>query len=147
MEPNREPAKPQIPHGIPASLLWSCAVFFLLIVLAVTLPEYLDYCLLSKQLDFQQKQPSAATNAPPPMVGTNVTTTQVTTNKEPVPTPWAQPSTQIKIPSDRLFESYGRFLTLIVGLLSVLGVFFGYFVQKSLRETEKDLNDKLEKSV
>lgn len=45
------------------------------------------------------------------------------------------------------FETYARLVTLLLALVSVLGVFFGYFVRKSLRETEDDLDKRFDRQM
>lgn len=45
-----------------------------------------------------------------------------------------------------MFESFGHFLTLLLGLISLLGLFFGYFTRKSLMETQGDLKQDLKEA-
>jgi len=47
----------------------------------------------------------------------------------------------------QLFESYARLVTLFLGVASVLAVFFGYFVRKSIRETEEDVDKRFDRSL
>ena len=42
-----------------------------------------------------------------------------------------------------IFETYGKLLTLLLGFISVLAVFLGYFVRRSLREVEEDMHSSL----
>ena len=57
----------------------------------------------------------------------------------------ASPSLEVK--SSEIFETYGKLLTMLLGLVSVLGVFFGYFVRKSLREVEEDLRGHVQQNM
>lgn len=49
--------------------------------------------------------------------------------------------------SASFFEAYARLITLLLSMVSVLGLFFAYFVRKSLRETEEDLERRFESSM
>ncbi len=49
--------------------------------------------------------------------------------------------------SSKVFEAYGRLITILVAFMSVLGVFFGYFVRRSIRETEDDMDKRLTRSL
>src|SRR5947208_17051127 len=112
---SKPPAEPKLSPAVPRRLLWACAGFLLLIVIAVTLPDLPNYLLLKKQLDFQQRQSMISSNMPLPITGTNLPATPVSSNKEPTAIAGTRPSTEVTVSADRLFESYGRFLTLIVG--------------------------------
>lgn len=112
---------------------------FLLMLAAVVLPDYLQYRLRIKQLELLQRQISAlSTPSPTPQSSPGVGETG----------PVQSPSIATP-PSDSasLFESYARFLTLLVGLVSVLGFFLGFFIRRSIRETEEDMDKRLTKSV
>lgn len=56
-------------------------------------------------------------------------------------------SASLEVKSSEIFETYGKLLTMLLGLISVLGVFFGYFVRKSLREVEEDLRGHVQQNM
>lgn len=124
----------------PASISVAGALIFLLMLTAMALPEYFRYRLRVKQLEFSQQQAmqqAAASSASPSATSQTVPSSGQT----------QQVSAGATAESASLFESYARFITLLVGLVSVLGFFLGFFIRRSIREHEEDIDKKLAKSV
>lgn len=168
---SHKPDSPPKQTDSKSSFTWSIGVtsvlVLLLVVLAIGIPEYLKYRfqmkmieVQTKQIDYQQELDrkkietlNAATSPAPPQ--TSAVKTDPTS--QPALKPASDPSGQASIAtagsritpggvdSSLLFESYGRFITLLVGLLSVLGLFFGFFVRKSVHEMEEKMETKIEK--
>jgi predicted Holliday junction resolvase-like endonuclease len=158
--------------SLRSSFTWSIGItgilVLFLIVLAIVIPEYLKYQfqmsqvkLQDKQIDFQQERdkkrietlnasaapptsqqpssvkPESLTQPPSREISNSSAQTSVAASESKI--------TPISIDSSSLFDSYGRFVTLLVGLLSVLGIFFGYFVRKSIHEMEEKMETKIDK--
>jgi len=112
---------------------------FVFMLAAVTFPDYLHFKLRIKQLELSERQvnlPSTNSQTPQSNAGQS---SSAPTQSTPIGPPQNDPAS--------LFESYARFLTLLVGLVSVLGFFLGFFIRRSLREQEEDMNKTLAKSV
>ena len=112
----------------PYALLGSFLMF--VFVSGILAPDYFNYRLSLakiKQVGIMAKpspaQQSSETNA-------------VARAKN---TPVAVDDSKLEIKSSDIFETYGKLLTMLLAFVSVLGVFFGYFVRRSLREVEEDL--------
>ena len=71
--------------------------------------------------------------------------TSQTGNATNVPQPSA--TTPVFPTSATFFESYARLITLLLSIISVLGLFFGYFVKKSLTETEAEIENRFERRM
>jgi len=56
-------------------------------------------------------------------------------------------SAPLQNPTMNVFETYARLVTLFLALVSVLGVFFGYFVRKSIRETEEEVDKRFDRNM
>lgn len=54
---------------------------------------------------------------------------------------------QPMLASASFFEAYARLITLVLSILSVLGLFFAYFVRKSLREIEEDVEKRFDRTL
>jgi len=54
---------------------------------------------------------------------------------------------QPMLASASFFEAYARLITLMLSILSVLGLFFAYFVRKSLREMEEDVEKRFDRTI
>lgn len=52
---------------------------------------------------------------------------------------------EIKAP--QIFDGYARYLTLLLGLTSFLGLSFGFFMHKNLREVRKEVQDELDRQI
>gem|GEM_PF-5077693 len=107
---------------MPFRYLGAAVLILTLFLIAIILPDVLRYCKSS----------------PPdnPII-------IVPTIGAPLPSTVTSPTAA----TAQLFESYARLITLFLGLASVLAVFFGYFVRKSIRETEEDVDNRLERSL
>jgi uncharacterized membrane-anchored protein YhcB (DUF1043 family) len=139
-------------------------VVLLIFVTAIILPDILDYWLRSAQLTAKSTQTSTPTPTPTPSPTVSPDQQQVkpppssspqaqtslspqAQNTQPISAvPVASPATPSSDPS-KVFEAYGRLITLIVGLVSALGIFGGYFIRKSIKETEEDVEKKLKESL
>lgn len=156
-------ASPEMSRGMTnpkAPFPWSIgitSVFVLfLMVLAIAVPEYWKYKfqmsqleLQTKQLVFQQDQEKKRaekqdSSAPPSASQQPVTVKSESISQSPAMQSETKPG-PISVDSSALFDSYGRFITLLVGLISVIGIFFGYFVKKSIHETEESMGAKIDK--
>jgi hypothetical protein len=61
---------------------------------------------------------------------------------------WSLPATGCSFEKEaKVFEAYGRLVTTIATLMTVLGVFFVYFSRKSHRELEQEIQSKLDAKV
>lgn len=74
---------------------------------------------------------------------TSLTSASILTNIPPPPTssPSLMPATA------NPFEPYARLVTLLLSIVSVLGLFFAYFVRKSLHETEEALERRFDRNM
>jgi hypothetical protein len=122
----------------PLVRLWPYAVSgaFLLVVFmtGIIVPDYFNYQIRLAKIEAVSKISAAATKS---------STAQ--TDSKSIVDNLTSPSLEVK--SSEIFETYGKLLTMLLGLVSVLGVFFGYFVRKSLREVEEDLRGHVQQSM
>jgi hypothetical protein len=119
-------------YAITGSLLMT------LLVLAILVPDLLNYRLRVAKIEASSKMSAKVPGEPGTSSGTQNTTEKKTEPPQPVSKP--EPDSGPAEPkSSEIFETYGRLLTMLLAFLSVLGVFFGYFVRKSLREVEEDM--------
>lgn len=115
-------------HEMPLRYLITGVLILTLFVAAIVLPDVLPYLFPSR---------GAAT------AGAGVTPIFPAATPGPTsPTPAAAVS-QV---AGQLFEGYARLVTLFIGVASVLGLFFGYFVRKSIRETEEDVDKRFDRN-
>lgn len=131
-----------------------------LLVGATVLPDILPYLFGPKPPRYlptpaPQMLPSAPTPpetnppsavSPPPIPATGTTAPPLTVINASSPTISAG-SAMPPTSTAQLFEAYARLVTLLLGVASVLGLFFGYFVRKSLRETEEDVDKRFDRSL
>jgi hypothetical protein len=111
--------------GLLAALI--AAVF----VGGVIAPDILDHCR-----DF-------------PPRGTNCCAKVAVTNEvEAIKYALAQKASFSTVESgSKVFEAYGRLVTTVVSLITVLGVFFVYFSRKSHRELEEEVRSHIEREM
>jgi hypothetical protein len=139
----------------PPMRLWPYAFWgsFLLVVFVagILAPDYFNYRIRLAKIEATSKI-SAATATTVPSANTTSSTTAATSPVSPaqgasttVADNLALASTEVK--SSEIFETYGKLLTMLLAFASVLGVFFGYFVRKSLREVEEDLRGYVQQSM
>jgi hypothetical protein len=125
---------------------WPYAVsgIFLLVVFvaAILTPDYFNYQLRLARIQAASK--ISTTNLIPPSQTGTAGCKGESAALLPAPSPskvepesLLPPSTEPK--NSEIFETYGKLLTMLLAIVSVLGVFFGYFVRKSLREVEEDM--------
>ena len=108
-------------------------VLLVVFVSAILMPDYFNYKLRLARIEAISKMSASQPTATAP---TSTTNNKGESNNPAVPTQLS-PSTEPK-PSE-IFETYGKLLTMLLAFVSVLGVFFGYFVRKSLRDVEEDM--------
>jgi hypothetical protein len=130
-------------------LLYAVAggLLLVLLVAAILTPDYLNYRLRMAAIEAGKVStiPAIATPGTPITAPGNPTTLPGNPGTAPVnagtvkSSPTTSGVTPQELKSSEIFEAYGRLLTMLLALGSVLGVFFGYFVRKSLREMEEDL--------
>ena len=102
-ETNQETLKEQNKRRdrpMPIRYVFAALVMLFLLVIAIVLPDVLPYLA-----------PKFGLSAPSSIGAAQQTGSAVSQN-----------------PNTNLFESYARLVTLLLALVSVLGVFFGYFV-------------------
>jgi hypothetical protein len=124
----------------PTSISVFGALIFSMMLAAVALPDYYQYKLREKQLDLwkpNRQEPIVPASSPSTTASSDVGETSPQRG-EPIPA---------TADSAVLFESYARFITLLVGLVSVLGFFVTFLIRRSIRETEEDMDKKLDKSI
>ena len=103
---------------MPIRYILAILIMFLILVGAIIIPDLLPYL------------------APKLGPGVIETTTDVVEHK-----------TNLATPRINAFETYARLVTLFLAIVSVLGVFFGYFVRKSIRETEEDIEKRFDRNM
>lgn len=136
--------------------LYVTAMLIVLIsmVLTILLPSYWNFRLRNRQIDWAEQVATAAATTPKgaaqsqpsnqtaPALG-GVTANQSTENSTlPHRTDSASAREIGKSEGEdlsRMFDTYARLLTMLVAVLSGFGVFFGFFVRKSIREVEDDI--------
>lgn len=103
---------------MPVRYIVAILIMFSILVAAIIIPDLLPYLA--------------------PKLGSGVieTTTDVVEHK-----------TNLPMPRINAFETYARLVTLFLAIVSVLGVFFGYFVRKSIRETEEDIEKRFDRNM
>lgn len=154
MSQTTEDAKPAQPLGLshetkvekPVVRFWPYALLgsFLLVVFVagILASDYFNYRI--RMAKIQAFSMSGTTNAPGVSAAGLTNLPGVTSNAAPA-TSASKPSSEnlaagsLELKGSELFETYAKLLTMLLGFVSVLGVFFGYFVRKSLREVEEDL--------
>lgn len=127
----------------------AAVVLMMILTAAILTPDYFSYKLKMEALRSTQSVPSkqsppsikSCEDQPQPAGGKSqaVATAKVTLEK-------AEDEKKASDPS-QLFETYGKLLTMLLGFVSVLGVFVGYFVRKSLREIQDDISQDVEKRM
>ena len=103
---------------MPVRYILAILIMFFILVGAITIPDLLPYL------------------APKLGLGVIETTTDS-----------VDPKTNLPTPRVNIFETYARLVTLFLAIVSVLGVFFGYFVRKSIRETEEDIEKRFDRNM
>ncbi len=136
---------PHPPHGDTSRVrLWPYALLatLLLIIFAVGVlaPDYLNYRIRLAKIEASKSSVNATT-------GTNESASSQTVVQSTASAPADVRLAQMEIKSSEIFETYGKLLTMLLGFLSVLGVFFGYFIRKSLREVEDDLRGHVQQNM
>ena len=142
-EPANQPKAQRPPVRFwPYALLGS----FLLVVFVagILASDYFNYRIRLAKIEAVKKVATVSAPTVSPLSVTNATgginnTAPAQTSDKTSPEGAALASIEVK--SSEIFETYGKLLTMLLGFISVLGVFFGYFVRKSLREVEEDLRD------
>jgi len=135
--------------------LWPYAVIgtilLIVFVAAILIPDYLNYRLRLAGIEAASKM---AANNSTPTSSTSATNNKTEPSNAPLPTqppsktePANLVSASAEPKSSEIFETYGRLLTMLLAFVSVLGVFFGYFVRKSLREVEEDTRRQLRQTI
>jgi hypothetical protein len=135
-------------HPFPWRIAFVAIGMLFIIVGAIVVTDLLEYNLRKSdnevrksenelrktENELRRSQLSQNANIQQPDITSPVSASSVTTTG-----PYNDPS--------KVFESYGRLITLLVALLSALGVFFGYFVRRSIRDTEEDMDNRLTKNM
>lgn len=156
------------------SIPWSFIVAGLgtlaILAFAIITPELLDFSIRQQQLQkltIIQQAPNSAISGQQPMQEppTSPTIDSTSPIQQPTPSTHLRPSVHssqseglstslspVTILSDtertsKIFDAYGRLLTLLVAMISIMGVFFGYFVRRTIREVEEDVEKRLTKSL
>ena len=141
----------QAKSGESQERLWPYAVtgtiLLVVFVTAILIPDYFSYKLRLARIEAEIKASTTKTTP----------STQPDNKSEPNnPIPQSQtgnteskygPSLSTEPKSSEMFETYGRLLTMLLAFVSVIGVFFGYFVRKSLREVEEDMRCQVKEIV
>lgn len=118
-------------------------ILLLVFVTAILMPDYFNFRLRLARIEMASKTAATQPIEPAPTGSTN---NKSGTNNISAPTLSSSKtesdnlmpaSTEPK--SSEIFETYGKLLTMLLAFVSVLGVFFGYFVRKSLRDVEDDM--------
>jgi len=105
-------------------------------------PDFLNYSLRVEELKNAQKAapilspPTSDSTSPVSASPPTTPVTSVTTDEK-----------KVALDSSQIFETYGKVVTMLLGFVSILGVFVGYFVRKSLREIQKDIYHDVEKRM
>lgn len=122
----------------PPVRLWpyafSGAFLLLVFMTGILAPDYFNYQIRLAKIEAVSKISAAATKHTPAQTDSKSIVDTLT-------------SASLEVKSSEIFETYGKLLTMLLGLVSVLGVFFGYFVRKSLREVEEDLRGHVQQSM
>ena len=127
---------------------YACWGSFILVlfVTAITAPDYFNYQIRLAKVE------STAKIAQNVVVALSASNSKITADStvlksagETVTKSFMSPVLEPK--SSEIFDTYGKLITMLLGFISVLGVFFGYFVRKSLREAEEDLRDHVKLSM
>lgn len=132
--------------GEPVSITpYALSAVALLLILtgAILTPDFLNYSLRVEEL---RASSSKAAQVP----ASTVVSSASPTTSAPVPTTATPAKVEDKKPaldSAQIFETYGKLLTMLLGFVSILGVFVGYFVRKSLREIQEDIYKDVEKRM
>lgn len=125
--------------GEPKEQLWryGAAAIVLLVILtaAILTPDYLNYRykLAALKRPAPIAQPGATNNLTrvvPPSADEKSSSTQETALK-----------------TADIYETYGKLITMLLGFVSVVGVLFGYFVRKNVRELTEDVRSDVQREV
>lgn len=125
-------------------------VLLVVFVTAILTPDYFNYRLRMERIKIAGKTSATSSAANSSSVtpsnkaeSTGAVPSQSQTKVESETL--SPPSTEPK--SSEIFETYGKLLTMLLAFVSVLGVFFGYFVRKSLREVEEDMRQQVKDNM
>jgi uncharacterized membrane-anchored protein YhcB (DUF1043 family) len=132
--------------ALPWSTLFSALFILTLLVTAITLPEYWEHQVRTTHLQLLQQLPGdIMENSDQAVAGSEdgEAITSTTTDSSF----YSRQLTSSLENQARVFETFGRLITLILAVVSVLGVFFGFFVRKSIREVEEDMEKKVDRQV
>jgi flagellar motility protein MotE (MotC chaperone) len=127
------PKLEKVSRHFPGYIFVAGTIMFVFMLAAIALPDYLHYRLRIEELGLLKAQ-QAATPLPSPQSSSGAS------QAGPAQSSSVTPS---QSDSANLFESYARFLTLLAGLVSVLGFFLGFFIRRSIRETEEDIDKRV----
>ncbi|HEX8296775.1 MAG TPA: hypothetical protein VF593_10765 [Chthoniobacteraceae bacterium] len=119
---------------MPFRYLLAGVTILALFVAAIVLPDVLPYVFPNRILQ-------------PPVSGAVTSGSSTAPSIPAPPSTTALPLSGAPMATVQLFETYARLVTLFIGVASVLGLFFGYFVRKSLRETEEDVDKRFDRSL
>lgn len=120
----------------------TAAILLVVFVTAILTPDYFTYKLRLARIESQNR--ASVTNSTA-TIQPAATSNQGAPKNSPTPGPTDKtesgdiPPSSIEPKSSEIFETYGKLLTMLLAFVSVLGVLFGYFVRRSLREVEEDM--------
>ncbi len=138
-----DPSQAQLPKPSVGWYAASAIVLLLILTTAILTPDYLNYRLRVQELSAQVKpSPTLAGMLTGPLVGPPSPQAASGTPSLPLPTV-IKPALE----TSQIFETYGKLITMLLGFVSILGVFVGYFVRKSLREIQEDVYKDVEKRM
>jgi hypothetical protein len=144
-------AEPQSREALPKSravdhTLWPYGVcaFLLLVVLtsAILAPSYWNYSYRVQYLEHHLRL-GPMTNSPAFGALTNSTASPMTAVTFSKSDNFNIPDAPLKTAD--IYETYGQLITMLLGFVAAVGVFFGYFAKKSLRELTEDVRQDVER--
>lgn len=125
----------------------SAAGLLLVFTVGILIPDYWSYNLELERMKLDQRPHAAVTPAQEKLEdGSAKNSLQSVHISVPTQTKAGEEKSR-GVGAEKIFETYGKLITMLLGFVSILGVFVGFFVRKSLREIEDDVENRVEKRM
>ncbi len=125
----------------------SAAGLLVVFTIGILIPDYWSYNLELERMKLDQRADASETPVQEkPQDGSAKNSLQSVHISVPTQTKSGAEKSQ-GVGAEKIFETYGKLITMLLGFVSILGVFVGFFVRKSLREIEDDVENRVEKRM
>jgi hypothetical protein len=140
--PSVTPIAPSYESVTPYAV--TAVILLIILCAAILTPDYLNYRYRVVALT------TASKNQVTPIKSSEATKQPASTSPNALQYIASSETTSmadVPIKTSDMFEVYGKLVTMLLGFISIIGVLFGYFVRRSLREVEDDIRGAVEHRV